>query len=350
MILLGMSIAAVASAATGQRAGLLVGVADDSTIWIAARGDTLSAYRGPGLYVPRRDGFWRLGWIGAECPAEAIDRPVGSGAAGAAGLTAAPLGRRAAPPALGNPATCHPEYLADDDENVNYSAALRFVGTQHAILEYHYANEGASAATRLYVDAGVVLALDDLGRQGFALEDWSREPVAPLGQVVQDSLFTLCEERAADQGNPMIGSGRVLGLRRSHGRWVFDARVYNSGYDFAPCPLDEPPPRELVGFDSLTVAWEKIVARVPSALDAFTSPRGDLAVVRDSTGLQVFRAAGGALTDRLGFVTLRPTVDVILVQWALGGSVARWNGILAPLLTAVTCLSPRRTAGGACPP
>jgi hypothetical protein len=334
LLLLGAFLLAAAAPASAQRAAVLLGLGQDSTLWIATSADTLIVRRGPGIFVPRRDGFWQVRWVGATCPPKIVPQPVGGGSRGAVALTAAPLGRHAVLPTIEHPTVCDPAYNTDSDENVHYEAALRFIGTDHLVMEYHYVNEGESAQTRLFVNAAVVLALDDVGRRGFGLEDWSWESAPPLDREEQEALLADCLDSLASEGSRTP----VLTIRRGMGRWVYDGAAYSDcsmcNNEVDVCRIDARPPREVVGFDSLTVAWSAIAHRVPRAIDAFTSPRGDFAVVRDSAGLQVFRAAGGALADRRGAIPLTIEADIVLAQWALGASVRRWDAILTPRLGA----------------
>jgi hypothetical protein len=322
--------------AAAQAAGLLLGVQESGSIYIRVTDDgRVSARSGPAYLIPRRDGFWRLQWLHvARCRPPRMRASESASGAGAVGLTVARLGSAGRLPGPHNMVPCHPEYQQGGDESVSDSIALRFIGTDHVWLAYHYLNEGASAQTRLFASGSRLLALDSIAAAGFAASEILGHPnAAPVSDAVHDSLYGYCERHMPD----LPPGSRLMMLTRRSGRWIYEAEYHDDcnacNRDVLSCPVDAAPPRELTGFDSLTIRWSAITDQVPGALDAFTAPSGGLAVVRDSAGLQVFRPSGDRLGAPLARIPLPPDVPVIMIQWALGPSADRWERRLAPLLS-----------------
>jgi hypothetical protein len=80
----------------------------------------------------------------------------------------------------------------------------------------------------------------------------------------------------------------------------------------------------LTGHDSLRPGWNLLAKQVKGLQDALASPRGDLVVVRASDSLFVHAAAGEQLGPRLAAVSFSEQ-QIVMIQWATGGRVARWN-------------------------
>ena len=116
------------------------------------------------------------------------------------------------------------------------------------------------------------------------------------------------------------GHCRLLGatpVERGHGGQTYDI------------PFD--PPKSIVGTNDLSIGWDTVLDKSPDALDAYTSPNGDLLAIVTPRYLTFFDVKQGAITERLGRVALdSPTV--IAAQWAIWTEVDRWDATIAPLL------------------
>jgi hypothetical protein len=91
------------------------------------------------------------------------------------------------------------------------------------------------------------------------------------------------------------------------------------------------PPASLVGANELAVAWDAILDKVPEALDAYTSPDGDLLVVIAPRFLSVFEVKEQKIGARLSRVPMESSA-VIAAEWSVGARVDRWNPTLVQLL------------------
>jgi hypothetical protein len=94
--------------------------------------------------------------------------------------------------------------------------------------------------------------------------------------------------------------------------------------------IQQPLPLAVTGHDTLVMPWTSIVAAVPKAIDAFSSPAADMLIVVAPSELQVFEVRGQSLGQKL--VTV-PAGQVVMIQWALGGNVARWTAAVRQFAT-----------------
>jgi hypothetical protein len=87
----------------------------------------------------------------------------------------------------------------------------------------------------------------------------------------------------------------------------------------------------LTGHDSLRPSWATLAKQVKKLDDAFTSPRGDLVVVRSGDSLLVHLGAGDQLGKRVAAIPFTER-EIVMVQWATGRNVARWNEEIAAMV------------------
>lgn len=119
------------------------------------------------------------------------------------------------------------------------------------------------------------------------------------------------------------------GLARKNGHWYLQGRVNYCGHH-APGTMEFDikllPPANLVFYDALYPGWQSIKDRVPNALDAFTSPNKDIAVVKTKSKLYIFGINGEQLNSiPLGEITLDEGTTIIMAEWATGFYVDDWE-------------------------
>lgn len=92
-------------------------------------------------------------------------------------------------------------------------------------------------------------------------------------------------------------------------------------------PIAWPLPDSVVGYRDPPVSWPAVTAAVPDARQAFAAPGGALVLVAGPGGNRLLELTESGARQLLAL----PDGQVVMVQWATGGAVARWTGILALL-------------------
>ncbi|MGI6733043.1 MAG: hypothetical protein ACOX4J_02535 [Anaerovoracaceae bacterium] len=86
------------------------------------------------------------------------------------------------------------------------------------------------------------------------------------------------------------------------------------------------PSVSLVSYDTLVLSWPKIKDRVPDALDAFTSPNKDIALVQTKNKLTVYKIGAEQLSENpLAEIDIPENATVIMAEWATGSYVESWG-------------------------
>lgn len=122
-----------------------------------------------------------------------------------------------------------------------------------------------------------------------------------------------------------------FGLERKLGHWFIKGRInYMKNDEFHVHDYDVSlmPPSEVVAYDSLLVPWTNIKDIVPSAVDAYTSPNKDIALVFTEYELLIYDIYGNEL-NRLPKerIDLKEDDAVMMVEWASGQYVERWKEV-----------------------
>ena len=86
------------------------------------------------------------------------------------------------------------------------------------------------------------------------------------------------------------------------------------------------PPEHLVCHNKLDLPWTQVKNHVPSAVDVFTSPAKNLALVVTNNEILVYQMNQGNLEDTpLEKIPLKKDEEIIMAEWALGHYVENWT-------------------------
>lgn len=280
------------------------------TIWIAATDKKLHpTINIQGILFPRRSGFWRMetkrttdrGYVEDII----IAHPTATEQKGAE--TDMPV-----------------EPVKEEARAGSITRRIRYVGNDYVSIESKAADTEESMLQVLPIDSlpGIKpVKLSDLyGEAGAAsMEEGKRKAIEALeadggslaGDMTQNDSF---------------------GLERKMGHWFFKGGInYRKGGKtrFADYNINVIPPAELIFYDELSVPWTAVKDRVPEAVDVFTSPNKDIALVITKTELIIFGIDNGKLENHpLGRIGLKAGETVIMSEWATGRYVEAWENSL----------------------
>lgn len=126
-------------------------------------------------------------------------------------------------------------------------------------------------------------------------------------------------------------SEQNFGLTRKNGHWYLRGRINYSEQDannssYLDFNINLIPPAKLIFYDTLCLSWQYIKERVPDAVDAFTSPNQDMALVITKTKLQVYAITSGQLeSEPSARIDLQTGSSVVMAEWATGSYVDNWE-------------------------
>jgi hypothetical protein len=168
-----------------------------------------------------------------------------------------------------------------------------------------------------------VLPLDNIaGLEGIKIS----ELVGDNSSLVFKSARDQVQQAIVNGDSKEIGTGDAeqnFGLVRKNAHWFFQGRINYSSADkpgYVDFNVNIVPPTKLVSYDTLYLSWQNIKDRVPEAVDAYTSPNGDVAIVVAKGQLYVYTLKGGKLDgEPLTKLKLNEGETVVMSDWATTG-------------------------------
>jgi hypothetical protein len=295
------------------RTGVLVGLYSSGannyrTLWIAATDKKLHpVLNTQGILFPRRSGFWRMETKRTEAAGYMEDF-----------ITAHPV----AIEQDGDKGSIPMEPVQQEGRTGSVTRRIRYVGNDYVSIESKYADISESVLQ--------VLPIDSLpGIKEVKLSDLSGEAGAAFMEEGRRKAVELLEAEGGSLTQNMIQS-ESFGLERKMGHWFFKGRInYRKGTEVysADYNINVIPPTELIFYDELSVPWTAVKDKVPEAVDVFSSPNRDIALVITKTELVIFEISNGKLGNQpLGKVPLKAGEAVIMAEWATGRYVEAWEG------------------------
>ncbi len=143
------------------------------------------------------------------------------------------------------------------------------------------------------------------------------------------SLFFQSAKDAIKTDADLILEEESFGLQRRNGYWVMKGRVNYKNEDnefFKDFQLKTTPPKALVHYDELSIPWNIIKARIPEAIDVFTSPNEDIAVVITRNDILIYPIIeNDILLNELGKIRLDNKDTVIMAEWGIGRYTGLWE-------------------------
>ena len=118
-------------------------------------------------------------------------------------------------------------------------------------------------------------------------------------------------------------------LYRKTGHWFFKGRIDPDRQGHLPYMdfnLNLLPPANMVAYDVLHVPWKEMKDKLPNAIDIYTSPNRDLAVILTRSHILLYTIEGRKLSgEPIAKIRLEEGSTVIMAEWSMGEYVARWE-------------------------
>jgi hypothetical protein len=221
------------------------------------------------------------------------------------------------------------DYSFWNDKSGTTQQIIQFVGNDYVCIESSGSGKYRQGSGSWVVNELKTLPVDSLSnRKGIKISDLAGEN----GKIALESAL------ADMPGMPDVG-GRAawvedgleesFSLYRKTGHWFFKGRMRikeSSTPAFLDYRINLIPPPEMVAYDVLQLPWTAIKDRVPEAVDAFTSPNRDIAVIVTKSSLLIYGINGMAMSEKpLAKIALKEGDSVIMAEWALGRYVEKWE-------------------------
>jgi len=342
-----LALLSVGASSTLGQSGVLVGVAKPSgyeTLWIVRDAARPVHATIPDLLVPRGDGWWRVGTV-PICSTEAVD-----------GQAMDVLWRTRADSAPTISEICHEvpasdlTYATQPDDSASADSLkrvlvrcswshidIKFVSPEHlAAGERSGQTEECEPRGGRWYQSYYVSRFH--GDSSFSLSRVSATPIASVGRsalahAAKDLARDEMCERVVAGFNPeeLVEVGTAWYPVRARGRWSAILMEELGTGDCQLLPIvDVALATTFTGHDVLRPSWNALARQVKGLVDAFASPRGDLVIVRAADSLFVHVAEAEKLGRRIGALPFKER-EIVMIQWATGKNVARWNQEIAAM-------------------
>ncbi len=174
----------------------------------------------------------------------------------------------------------------------------------------------------------VVLPVDNISnREGIKISD----VMGPEGSMIVERAIDTLTEGYIPGGLDRWTHEQSFALFRKTGHWFVKGRIDIEEGDssrYFDYNINLIPPQELVAYDILHLSWTEIKDKIPEALDAFTSPNNDIAVIVTKNSIMLYKIDSGSLSEGpLKKVGLETGASVVMAEWSTGSYVAKWEKI-----------------------
>lgn len=111
---------------------------------------------------------------------------------------------------------------------------------------------------------------------------------------------------------------------RRNGHWVLKGKLSNS--DKGDFYINTIPPKILVSYDELFVPWNVVKLKIPDAVDVYTSPNMDMAIILTNTNIYIYTIDNGTLSKMpIRKVKLNDKETAVMAEWATGKYTNKWQ-------------------------
>ncbi|MBZ9606678.1 hypothetical protein G9F73_002350 [Clostridium estertheticum] len=255
------------------------------------------------LLLPRQDGFWKVG----------ISKKIENGDAKDV-LWSYPI----------NP--INP--INTNSKQIKYtktegSMAIKFVGSNYVSIDTLEDVNNNYSENKYTNNQLKILPMDNLLGESIKL-------TSILGREIEKSTLagTLLNAPKNIKDENLKKVDTNWGVIRRSGRWILRGRMetkINSKNSFIDFDIPYATPKSLTTYDNLFPSFNVIKTKVPSAVDAYSSPNRDFVVVLTNTELMVFTIKGYNLGEKSLTLKFKSGELPVMAHWATGSYVDDWQ-------------------------
>lgn len=264
------------------------------------------------IYLPRMDGFWKLKTekrMGDEGTEDI--------------LTASIISKRGE-----NPPAAVMENTSRRVETKLRSAVV-YVGNDYVCVENTALAAGQNTTSAAFTKTLRTLPVDNLiNIDGIKISDLAGEN----GRIALDSAVSDLLKGAGYNGIVNVDETSLqesFALYRKMGHWFFKGRLNlnpTGQLPYMDFNLNLIPPANMVAYDMLQVPWTEIKDKLPQAVDVYTSPNKDIAIVLMRNSIQLFTINNKTLSSQPSLkLPLAEGSSVIMAEWSVGDYVQSWE-------------------------
>lgn len=263
------------------------------------------------ILLPRMTGFWKV-----EVQREEVDGKVRDN------IVAYPLNRgtNVAIKTEGEVLFGAAVEDVDSDETIKN---ILFLGNDYISIEnIHYRNKGQRYLELYPVDnineSTPVKISDIMGETGreALIEGFNKEIVSSIKDGSKGLLNFIPKEES-------------FGLFRRNGLWILKGRVNyikNGNYMYEDFNIPAIPTQEIIRYDELCIPWKEIKNKRADAIDAFTSPNEDIAIVVTRNEILVYPIEENTIgNEPIGRIELKQGEKIVMAEWAIGRYPQLWE-------------------------
>ncbi|WP_409069236.1 hypothetical protein ACFLKB_05450 [Clostridium sp. FAM 1755] len=115
-------------------------------------------------------------------------------------------------------------------------------------------------------------------------------------------------------------------LSRRNGHWILRGRLNGTEdkEEYINFNINTEIPKKILNYDNLQLSWNSIKSKVPNALDAYTSPNKDIAIITTEKELYVYTIENGKLSNKAIYEMDLDKETVVMAEWATADYVKKW--------------------------
>lgn len=278
------------------------------TLWIAPGENSIIMSEMGNIVIPRGQNFWRVG-VTRKTRGDWTEDFV----------WATQLGKN---PVVGNISS----NMASCEGNTR--KRVLFVGNDYVSVDE--GSDGIGGAHPWHTNSLKFLSIDNpRAEEGITLSTiFGSQTVASFQNSARRYRETAKDRDCLEEQ----ASENSWGIIRKNRKWTVIGRI---GYTSEACrgiygdfETLLTPPNSIVSHDRLRYSWRVIKERINEAVDALSSPSGDVLIVLTRSELFVFFPKNHDIGNPAKKINLKNNESVVMSQWATGSYVKKWTRLM----------------------